>query len=322
MTQLVPDTETPPDTSPGGWRQRLRTTHPTTLLRWLRAGVLAAVAVTALLHLVVTTQADRQTAAAQHTYEAIDFINTAHREARDADAALTSVFEADQVPLIGTGSAFSNHIARVYTNVTSATEGNAAGKPGLTQIQFVQGQLTTCLRLADAAVRDYARTGQYGVRAAHHALTDDRQRDRGTQRPIPGTGGLTASLDDLQATEQHALDEQRHSRWLNPAYVWPLVAGPAVIMLLLVLATSRILARHFRRYIGLRLPLALLATTAVGIGTGTSVLTGLDQQRLAQHPLVRTPVTLTLALAALATAAALTYLAYRPRLAEYRFPRS
>lgn len=321
MTPLVPDTETPPDT-PTGWRQRLRTTHPTTVLRWLRAGVLAAVAVTALLSFVVMTQADRQIAAAQRTNEAIGFIKTAHSEARVADAALTSVFETGQVSLIGTGSAFSNHIARVYTNVTSAAEGNAAGKPGLTQIQFVQGQLTTCLRLADAAVRDYARTGQDGVRAAHNALTDDRERDPGNQQPIPGTGGLTASLDDLKATEQKALDEQGHSRWLDPAYVWPLLVGPAATMLLLVLATGYVLAQHFRRYLGLRLPLALLATTAVGIGSGTVVLTDLDQQHLAEHPLTRTPVTLTLALALLATAAALTYLAYRSRLAEYRFPRS
>ncbi|RXS84875.1 hypothetical protein EST92_09705 [Streptomyces sp. TM32] len=321
MTRLAPDAETSPDT-PTGWRQRLRTTHPTTVLRWLRAGVLSAVAVTALLYLVVTTQADRQIAAAQHTNEAIGFIKMAQNEARAADAALTSVFETGQVSLIGTGSAYSNHIARVYTNVTSAAEGNAAGKRGLTQIQFVQGQLTTCLRLADAAVRDYARTGQDGVRAAHNALTDVRQRDRGTQQPVPGTGGLTGSLDDLKATEQNALDEQRHSRWLAPAYLWPLLVGPAAVMLLLVLATGYVLARHFRRYIGLRLPLALLATTVVGIGTGTAVLSALDPQHLAEHPLVRTPVTLTLALALLATAAALTYLAYRPRLAEYRFPRS
>ncbi|MFG2863808.1 hypothetical protein [Streptomyces sioyaensis] len=278
-------------------------------------------AVTALLSFVVTTQADRQVAAAQHTNEAIGFLKAAHSEARVADTALTSVFKSGQVSLIGTGSAFSNHIARVYTNVTSAAEGNAAGRPGLTQIQFVQGQLTTCLRLADAAVRDYARTGRDGVRAAHNALTDDRQRDR-TRHPVPGTGGLTASLDDLKATEQNALDKQRHSRWLDAAYVWPLLVGPAAIMLLLVLATGYVLAQHFRRYIGLRLPLALLATTAVGIGTGTAVLTDLDPQHLAEHPLARTPVTLTLALALLATAAALTYLAYRPRLAEYRFPRS
>ncbi|MFE7302706.1 hypothetical protein [Streptomyces sp. NPDC057579] len=329
MTPLAPDTETPPNTSTG-WRHRLRTTHPTTVLRWLRAGVLAAVTVTALLQLVVTTQANRQIAAARHTKKAIDAITAAHSEAREADAALSSVFEADQVPLIGTGSAFSNHIARVYTNVTSATEGNAAGNPGLTQIQFVQGQLTTCLRLADAAVRDYdyARTGRDVVRvgtgrdfvrAAHNALTGDRQQDRDTQRPIPGTGGLTASLDDLKATEHKALDEQLHPRWLRPAYVWPLLVGPAVIMLLLVLATGYVLAQHFRRYIGLRLPLALLLTTAVGIGT--AVLTEHDLQHPAEGPLSSDPVTLTLALSLLATAAALTYLAYRPRLAEYRFPR-
>src|SRR5262249_9107245 len=53
------------------WRTRLRATHPTAVLRWLRAGVLAMVATTALLYLVLSTEADHQIAAARRTERAI-----------------------------------------------------------------------------------------------------------------------------------------------------------------------------------------------------------------------------------------------------------
>ncbi|MFJ2651843.1 hypothetical protein ACIO1C_34605 [Streptomyces sp. NPDC087420] len=307
--------------TPTGWRTRLRATHPTTLLRWLRAGVLATVAATALLYLVVSTKAEQQLADARRTSEAISDITAAHEAARLADSALTAAFDTGQVSLIGTGTEFANHTASVYTNVTSAAEGNAAGERGLTQIQFVQGQLTTCLQLADAAVRDYPRTGPNGKQAAHAALTDRPQVDPETGDAIPGTGGLTATLNDLRNTQDEALTRQRDSAWLDPAHVYPLLVGPAAVMLLLVLATGYIVARHFRRYVSPRLAVALLATASAG--AATAVRSDLDaQQQLASQPLAGHPLTLTLALALLAGAAVLAYLAYRPRLAEYRFPRS
>ncbi|WP_446038335.1 hypothetical protein [Streptomyces sp. SID1121] len=305
-----------------GWWTRLRATHPTTLLRWLRAGVLATVVATALLYLVVSAKAEEQLSAARNTDEAINDIVTAHGAAENAAKALTDAFKTGQVSLIGTGTEFANQTASVYTNVTSAAEGNAAGERGLTQFQFVLGQLTTCLQLADAAVRDYPRTGQKGVEAAHAALTARPQVDaEAARKAIPGTGGLTASLDDLKATQLEALARQRDSAWLDPAAVYPLLVGPAAVMLLLVLATGHVVARHFRRYVGPGLPLALLATASAG--AATAVRSARDaQQDLEAQPLAGHPVTMTLALALLATAAVLAYLAYRPRLAEYRFPRS
>ncbi|MET4920945.1 hypothetical protein P3L51_00925 [Streptomyces sp. PSRA5] len=290
------------------------------MLRWLRTGVVATVAATALLYLVVSTEAEQQLAAALRTDVAIDNIDTARTRAMEADSALEVAFGNGQVSLIGTGTDFANHTASVYTHVTSAAAGNAAGARGRTQIQFIQGQLTTCLQLANTAVRDYARTGVTGMDAAQTALTAPRELDPVTHLPIAGTGGLVASLNDLRTTEEKAKAQQRDSLWLDPAYVYPLLVGPAAVMLLLVLATGYIVARHFRRHVSPLLLVALLATASAGVTT--AVLSSVDAHHLAAHPLARHPLTLTLALASLATAAVLAYLAYSPRLAEYRFPRS
>ncbi|MFE3588317.1 hypothetical protein ACFXOY_12400 [Streptomyces niveus] len=295
------------------------------MLRWLRAGVVAMVAVTALLYQVVSTEAEQQMAAARSTDAAIEDIETAHEAARKADSALLKAFESEQVSLIGTGTAFANHTASVSTHITSAAEGNAAGERGQTQIQFVQGQLTTCLQLADTAVRDYARTGKQGMNAAREALTHRRELNPDTGLPIAGTGGLVASLSDLLTTEEKARAQQLDSLWLNPAYMYPLLVGPAAVMTLLVLATGHIVARHFRRYVSPLLLVALLATVSAGVTT--AVFSAADAHQLVEHPLARDPLarhplTLSLALASLATAAVLAHLSYGPRLAEYRFPRS
>lgn len=298
--------------------QRVRTAHATTVLRWLRAGVLATVVAAAVLCLVVPAEADHRIAAARRTDRAIADIGTAHDETVAADTALEHAFTTGQVALIGTGTDFANHTARVYSDITSAAQGNAAGQRGLTQLQFVQGQLTTALQLADAAVRDYAHTRSQGRAAPHALLTAAQERYHGQN--VPGTGGLTTSLDDLKAIERDALHQQRRSLWLDPACVWPLLVGPAAVMLVLVLVTGRVIARHFRRRLGLALPAALLCTAATG--ALVSVLAGLDAHDAAAHPLAGHPLILTLALVSLTAAAVLADRAYRPRLAEYRFPRA
>jgi hypothetical protein len=311
------------------------------VLRRLRAGVLATVAATAVLYPVVAAEAGHRIAAARHTDRAIGDIAKAQRAAPEAYRALLEVFVSGQVSLIGTGTEFANETAGINTDLTSAAEGNAAGRLGLTRIQFVQGQLQTCVRQADSAVRDYARVTQVQgtagtgtttgatrytasdasarrqlVQSALDALSHDEERYDG--RPIPGTGGLIQTLGDLRTLEEDALTRQRHSPWLDPAYVWPLLVGPAFLMLLLVAATGRVLARHFRRPLSPGLVAALLSATTAGVAG--AVLVGLDAHRLAAHPRAVHPVTVTLALALPAAAAVLAYLAYRPRLAEYRFP--
>ncbi|MFK4150205.1 hypothetical protein [Streptomyces sp. NPDC004065] len=301
-------------------RARLRATHPTTVLRRLRACVLAMVLATALLYLLVSAQAGRQISAAGHTEAAVRDLHDARREAARANTALRDAAGTGQVPLIGTGTEFANSTARVNSLVTSATEGNADGRQGLIRIQFVQGQLTTCVQLADTAVRDYDRSGPAGLEAARQALTAPQEVDRATGLPIPYTGGLLTSLADLEHQQRQALARQQNSNWLDPAHVWSLLLGPTAVMLLCVLATADIVARHFRRYVGPHLLLALPATAAVGVTT--SVLCRYAADRPGAHTLFAAPATTACALALLTAAGVLAWLGYRPRLAEYRFPRS
>lgn len=301
-----------------GWYGELRATHPARVLRWLRNGVLAIVAVTALLYVTAAVQGGHRIADARHTRLAVQEIDAAHDAAVSADEALTKAFRTGQVGLIGTGTDFANATAQVNTDVTLAAEGNAAGERGRTQIQFVQGQLITCQTLAETAVQDTSPAGHADAKDVHGALTAPQERDGTT--PIPDTGGLTSSLTDLRALENTALSHQRTSGWLSPAVPWTLILGPALAVLLLTTATGYVLARHFRRWPDPRLTAAAALTAAVGITTG--VLCHLDAAHLSAHPRAGHPVTTALALCALAAAGVLAYLAYRPRLAEYRFPRS
>lgn len=282
------------------WRT-WRTPHPIVVLRWLRAGVLGMVTMTALLYLVVADRAGEQMAAADRTREAIRHLGDARAAAVDARDELKKAAAATgEVDLIGTGPGFAIATTRVSTHLTSATQGNAAGEQGLHHIHFVLGQLTTSLQLAN---------GPQGATAALPALEDGPEKDD-EGKDVRFTGGLIESLEDLQEIETLALDEQLRSRWLDPYLLWPLLIGPVVVMLLLAAATGCVVARHFRQYPSPALGLALLATTSVAlIACGDPLLPGRGW-------------VMAIALPLLLAAGALAYLAYRPRIAEYRFPHS
>ncbi|MHB9859352.1 hypothetical protein [Streptomyces sp. YIM S03343] len=277
---------------------RLRSPHPIVVLRWLRAGVLGMVAVTAVLYVVMANGAEEQTAAADRTDTALQHIKNAIGQARDADTALKAVSRTGAIDLIGTSGEFANATARVSSHLTSATEGNAAGERGLSHIQFVQGQLATCVQMANTAVLD----GKPGLERAGDAL--DHAREYDGKDPVPFTGGLKQSLGDLEVLEATASNHQRRSGWRDPDLLWPLFMGPLAVMLLLVCWTGHIIAHLFRRYPGPALVAAPLATASISIA-----MCAIDPPRKA------------IALPVLAAAGALAYLAYRPRLAEYRFPR-
>jgi hypothetical protein len=270
------------------------------VLRWLRTGVLGTVAVTALLYLVVANRAEEQIAAAKRTETAIRHIHDAYYQAGRADEALDAASETGAIDLIGAGADFANATARVSSLLTSATEGNAAGERGLSHIQFVQGQLATCVQMANTAVLD----GKPGMARARDALDDKPEKDG--EKPVSFTGGLRQSLNDLEKLETEALDAQLQSGWRNPHLRWPLFIGPMAVTLLLVCATGCIVAHHFRRYPSPALVVSVLATASIDVTMCVKT-----------HPL-----DVTIALLVLAAAGALAYLAYHPRLAEYRFPRS
>ena len=88
-------------------------------------------------------------------------------------------------------------------------------------------------------------------------------------------------------------------------------------MLLVVAATEYLVARHFRRHVGLSLRGSLLIAAAAMVTAG--LFNSADARSLSADPWAGHPATMTVALLLLPAAAVLAQLAYRPRLAEYRF---
>lgn len=286
-----------------GQYHQLRTAHPVRVLRWLRNGMLLGVAAAALLYLWVATQAGHDISAARRTSQGITDIGKAITAAKAAGTALQRTSATEDVTLTGTGSGYVNQVTQVNKYLALAAENNAAGTEGTSEIQFVQGQLGTYLVLSETAVRDYVIGPPLGMAAETYASG--------------GEADLLAALDDLKNTEQAALHAQRGTWPLDPGTFWWTLLGPVIGVLLLAGATAHVLARHFRRHVSPWLWGSLLITAATMITIG--FLNWNDERQLAADRWAGHPVTLTGALLLLLIAAVLAHLAYRPRLAEYRF---
>ncbi|MFE9019884.1 hypothetical protein ACFYNL_15105 [Streptomyces sp. NPDC007808] len=281
-----------------------RATHPIVVLRRLRAGMLAMVALTALLYVVVADRSGDQADAAARTDIAIDQLRDAQEYADEANRALTAAIRTEAENLIGPGADFANLTAQVSTLLTSAAEGNADRSQGR-HFQFVQGQLSTCVQLANRMVSE----GPSCMRAKRAVVAEETEEDGEAEAPF--TGGLIQSLSDLETLQRTAVTEQREARWLNPFLLWPLLTFPVAVMLALVCAACHVIARHFRQYPSPALGVALLLTASVTVTT--CLLCG--------HGGADGGV-MAIMLPLLVAAGALAYLAFRPRIAEYRFPRS
>lgn len=299
--------------SPRAWYKEVRTAHPVRVLRWLRNGVLLAISATMLLWLVVATSAHHEIGDARRTQQAIADITDAQAAAQNASNSLKTIFATGGVSLTGTGNDFSNYTAQVTRDITEVAVGNAAGETGQAQIQFVLGQLETCIQLAETDARPYIASAD----DATACLTDP---DQVIGKPITGTGGLTSALADLKQAEATALAAQRDSLWLSPLIYWWLLLLPSAVMLVLGVASGGILARHFRRRLGPLLPVAAVLTLAAAILVGA--FSELDSHSLPADPLASEPIVVLLVVPTLLVAMALAHSAYRPRLAEYRFPHS
>ncbi len=147
------------------------------------------------------------------------------------------------------------------------------------------------------------------MRAAHAVVAEETERDGRAE--VPFTGGLIQSLRDLETIQRTAVAEQREARWLNPFLLWPLLTVPVAVMLAMVCAACHVVVRHFRQYPSPALGLALLLTASVAVTT--CLLCG-DGGADGGVMAIMLPL--------LVAAGALVYLAFRPRIAEYRFPRS
>jgi hypothetical protein len=281
--------------------RRLRAAHPVSVLAWLRNSVLLCVLVTALLYVWIAMQAGDDIAAVNRTGQAIKNINNAESSAVSASVALRSVFTHEDVLLTGTGAAYIDDIDQVGKFIVLAAEDNAAGQAGTTDIRFAQDQLTTYFQLTENALVDYGVNMRFG-QATETYLT---------------SVGLPATLGTLETTEQVALAAQRGAWPLDPAAFWCALLGPVAGMLLLTAATARVLAGHFRRTVSRWLWGSLLLTAATVVTVG--LFNTSDEGHLSADPWAGNPVTLTCAAALFLMAAVLAQLAYRPRLAEYRF---
>lgn len=286
-----------------GQYRRLRSAHPVLALRWLQNSVLLGTAAAALLYVWVAVQADHDIDASRRTSQAIADIGKASRAASDAGKALHTAFTGKDVTLIGTGSDYVNEITQVDKYLTLAAEDNAAGTEGTSEIQFVSGQLQTYLQLSENAVRDYGGGKTFGLAAESYASGGD--------------GDLQSALADLKATEQRALSAQRGSWPLDPWAFWLALLGPVIAVLLLVVATTQLLARHFRRHVSPWLWGSLLTSATVEVTAG--FFNWSDERHLSASRWASNPATVSIALVLFAGAGVLAYLAYRPRLAEYRF---
>jgi hypothetical protein len=303
---------------PDGWRARLRAAHPVEVLRRLRVCLLAVLALNALLYLLMAGEAGHQIAAARRTAQAVREIDEARDAAIGARADVWKTFHQEDATLTFTGIPFENHMTEVNSDLATAAEGNAAGPEGTRHIRFVLGEETTCGWLAHVAVIDYGRLRSPAVAdPVLDALGAPDQKDPDPPHAsVPDTGGLIAALADLRSLEADALAGQRRSWWLAPGFHWPLLLSPVLAVLLLTISTGRVVARHFRRFVSPWLLAASATTAAVDVTVG--VLLGHDE-RLPAVPWAGHPLTITVVLLLLAAAAVFGYLAYRPRLAEYRF---
>lgn len=282
---------------------RLRAAHPVSVLRWLRNGVLLCVLAAAFLYLWVATQAGNDIGAASRTGQAVTDIRHAEGDAHKADADLQRVFTHEDVTLTGTGSDYVNEVSKVSKDLTLAAEDNAAGQKGADLIQYVQDELLNYLQLSENAVLDYSASMRFGQAAEGYASSIDT--DMGT------------TLGNLITDENMALGAQRGVWPLDPGVFWWALLGPVMGMLLLIVATAYVLARYFRRHVSRWLWVSLLVTAATAVTVGG--FNWNDERHLSADPWAGHPATLAFALLLFLLAAVLAHLAYRPRLAEYRF---
>lgn len=302
MTTQAAEQRTAPQIFADQYR-RLRSVHPVTVLRWLRNGVLLGVAAAALLYLWIVIQAGSDIAGARQTQQDIADVGKAGTAVTDAGNALDHAFLYEDVTLVGTGSDFVNQITQVNKYLTLTAEGNAAGAEGTGQIQYVQNQLASYLQLSETAVRDYALGVPLG--------------QAGRQYAVGAEGDVQSAIAGLSKAEQTALDAQRRAWALDPGTFWWMLLGPVIGMLLLVAATANIVARRFRRHVSRWLWGSLLITAATMVTAG--FFNSADARSLSADPWAGHPASVGVTLVLLLAAAVLAQLAYRPRLAEYRF---
>jgi hypothetical protein len=303
------------------WLPKSLVPHPVTVLRGLRNGMLLSIVAAALLYLWVAVEARHDIAAVHRTQQAIGSIQEAGTEAVQAQAALKAVVQKEDPALTGTGTVYVNDITQVSKEITFAAEYNSAGAAGTSQIQYVSGELETYLELSENTVLDYSLGKSFGSAAEAYAQVGEQHLTEAlgvvpTCQQLASAKLLGSVPPGLAATEMNAECAQLTAWPLDPGTFWWILLGPVIVMMLLVMATAYVLARHFRRHIEAWLWGALLTAAATSITVGAFNV--LDERHLSGSQLAGNAVAITVVLLIFAGVCAQTYLAYHDRLAEYK----
>jgi hypothetical protein len=287
----------------------IRDAHPVTVLRWLRNGVFLGVAAATLTYLWVALAARQDIATVSRTGQVVQSIATASADAGSAQAALVYALDHGGAAPPATGSADatdgSSYTARILdaSGDIALTAQGSFGPKETADFQPLSEDLAVYLELSDTAVTDYDSSSASGRLPAAIAAEQETY--------------VQSALASLQTDERETLRVQRDAWPLDPAVFWWVLLAPVIAIVLLVAATVRVLASHFRRRASRWLWVALTTTAATTVTMGLFATS--DEQSLSANPWAGHPATITVALLLYAAAAAATYIAYRAQLFEYRF---
>lgn len=308
------------------WYARL---HPVRWLRWLRAGTLTLILATGLLCLLVVYQAHREiTTAIGHGARAISEVNAAYAQLDKTGKAMAGG-RAGHIPLTGRRfrpGAYDVAIREASKDLVLAAGNNVAGAAGSSRIAIAEGQISTYNDRVQQASIDLARNSRSSLGLYTFATLGG---DYGFLH-----GEVLTSIGSLCESERKAVATDLLSRWLSSSDFWWLLLAPFLAVLLLAAGTSYVLWRGFRRLLSTRLVLALVLTLAI-VGLVASLnMHDADRAQAFIRSLAASPTRMppaaevsfgyspwTLAAVVLLTGGALVlaFVAYRPRLYEYRY---
>ncbi len=186
----------------------------------------------------------------------------------DADRSAWQSFRSGEAQLAGPGAQYQNDITTTGQDLEQLATFEPSGSTGSQQLQTVSGQLVNYQGLveqADAANRADIALGSGSKHDLGYAyLTYASSSLRNPQ------GGLLASIDQLAADDQRALDGELTSPWTAPALL--LVFGAAAVLGLgCLIAAQSFVRRRFRRAVSP--PVLLAAVLLCGLSAWVGLVT-------------------------------------------------
>ncbi|MFD7907604.1 hypothetical protein ACFV4G_35905 [Kitasatospora sp. NPDC059747] len=243
-----------------GGRPAAPPTTPGRLRRTVVALVLCTAALWGTLQTALSGAHTTVSAAEAHADPAL--VDTAQLSylLADADRVAAGSFASGTVRLSGPGQRYQDDLKSAHQALARAAEHDATGPAGSGRLQAVEGLLVEYTGLIEQA---HATESQGALGTAYLSYATNLMHK-------PGDGVL-AQVRQLRAAEQQELDRQRQSGWLAPAALLGVLA-PALLALVLLVATQRFLSRHFNRRLNPCLLTASLLLLALAGWTAAATL--------------------------------------------------